>query len=357
MAPERPRVLFLGPDVPGGMSASIRALMESPLGENYQLEFVATHRGTYGIPRRIAIFAAALARMTWWSLRGRGRLVHVHGTKRGSMFRKAVCVLVAKALRRQVVLHLHSGPGDIAIFKASLGRGGIWFLRLGIGRADAVVAVSEASAAAIGDAFGVPAIMVIPNLIAPVAAGADAAGEDGRPIAVYLGGFENSVKGGAVLLEALATAEFGGGRVLLAGPGEPSDRDRHLIEARDAVEWRGWLDPAAKADVLRAAQIFVLPSTSEGLPMALLEAMAYGLAIVATPVGGVPETVEAGADAMLVPAGDPTALRDALVDLLDDRELRRRLGAAARERSRRFSPERVAAEFADLYRELLGNAA
>jgi glycosyltransferase involved in cell wall biosynthesis len=356
MAPERPRVLFLGPDVPGGMSTSIRALMASPLGESFRLEFVATHRGTFGLPRRLAIFAAALVRLTWWSLRGRGRLVHVHGTKRGSMFRKAVCVLLAKALRRRVVLHLHSGPGDIAAFRDSLGRGGVWFLRLGIGRADAVVAVSEASAAALREAFGVPAILVIPNLVAPVAVAADAAGDD-PPTAVYLGGFENPVKGGDVLLEALATAELGGGRVLLAGPGEPSDRGRRLIEERDRVEWRGWLDPAAKADVLRAAQVFVLPSTSEGLPMALLEAMSYGLAIVATPVGGVPETVEAGADALLVPPGDPIALRDALVGMLRDRELRRRLGVAARERSRRFGPERVAAEFADLYRELLGIAA
>jgi glycosyltransferase involved in cell wall biosynthesis len=350
---ERPRVLFLGPDVPGGMSASIRALLASPLAEEFELEFVATHRGAFGPLRRIGVFGAALGRLAWWSLRGRGRIVHVHGTKRGSMFRKALCVLVAKTLGRRVVLHHHSGPGDIASFRAGLGRGAVAFLRLGMRRADVLVAVSAASAAALRDAFAVGPIDVIPNLTPrPPAATAGATG-DADPVVAYLGGFANPVKGGEILLEAIAAEELGGYRFLLAGPGALPDAGRRLLAGRPKVRWEGWLDPDEKDAALREAEVFVLSSTSEGLPMALLEAMSYGLAILATAVGGVPDTVESGTQALVVAPGDPIALRRGLAELLGDPALRRRLGEAALLRAERFSPERVASEFAAVYRELL----
>ena len=117
--PERPRVLQMGPDpaIGGGMAAALRGLLGSPLGERYQLDVVPTYRGTpTPLAPRSRSSAGALLRLIAWSLRGRGRIVHVHATVRGSMYRKSVCVLVAKALRRRVVFHVHSGAGDIAAF-------------------------------------------------------------------------------------------------------------------------------------------------------------------------------------------------------------------------------------------------
>src|SRR5262245_44750741 len=132
---ERPRVLHLGPDVPGGMRTSTRALLGSRLGEEFELEFVATHTGT-GAVRRLFVFLAALWRLAWWSLSGRGRLVHIHATVRGSMYRKAICVLAAKALRRTVILHVHSGPGDVATFRAGIGGARLGLIRRAFRRAD-----------------------------------------------------------------------------------------------------------------------------------------------------------------------------------------------------------------------------
>ena len=80
------------------------------------------------------------------------------------------------------------------------------------------------------------------------------------------------------------------------------------------------------------AAVVVLPSHREGLPMVILEAMAHGRPIVATPVGGIPTLVEDGVTGLLVPRGDPQALREAIERLLADRVLRRKLGAAARAR-------------------------
>jgi glycosyltransferase involved in cell wall biosynthesis len=352
---ERPRVLFLGPDVPGGMATSIAALLDSPLGERYRIEVVATHRGT-GPLQRIAVFGTALLRLTWWSLAGRGRLVHVHSTVRGSMYRKAVCVLWAKALRRRVVLHMHSGPGDIATFRAGLDGRRLGFLRRAFAAADRVLSVSEASAAALREAFGARPVLVLPNP-APPRPAVDRAARIGEPLVAFVGGFANPVKGGEVLLEALSGPAVEGLRVILAGPGELPPAGAELLAARPGFEWRGWLEPAARDELLVGADIFVLPSTSEGLPMALLEAMSWGLAIVATAVGGVPDVATDDGDAVVVAPGEADPLAAAIAELAADRERRLRLGRAARARAEELSPARIAARLGAVYESLLGGSA
>lgn len=345
---ERPRILHLGPEVRGGMTEAMRGLLASPLAERYQQEMVATHRGS-GPLRRLAVYALALWRLTWWSLRGRGRIVHVHGTVRGSMYRKAVCVLLARALRRRVVFHVHSGPGDVATFRARLGRRSVAFLRRAFGAADVVLAVSTASARALEAAFGVSGIVVVPNAAPPVAA---AAARELSAQAIYLGGFANPVKGGEVLLEALASPPAAGIRIAIAGPGDLPPSGRRLVEAEVGIEWRGWLAPAERDALLGEAGIFVLPSTSEGLPMALLEAISRGMAVVATAVGGVPDVVEDEESALVVAPGDAEGLAAALGRLAADPDLRRRLGRAAAARAAELGPDRLAARLDSVYRSL-----
>lgn len=348
---ERPRVLWVGPEVPGGMRTSMRALLGSRLGEEFEIEFVVTHSGT-GAARRVLVYLAALWRISWWSLCRRGRLVHVHATVRGSTYRKAVCVLLAKALGRRVVLHVHSGPGDIATFRAKLGGPVLAVIRRSFARADIVLAVSDASAAALAEAYGADSIEVVPNAVPmPERRGPRPTPAD-EPLAVYLGGFANPVKGGEVMLEALADPRVAGLRFVLAGPGEPPGGEGAIPGPPPAVQWRGWLEEAEKAALLREAHVFVLASTSEGLPMALLEAMSYGLAIVATAVGGVPDVVADGEQALVIAPGDAAALAAALGRVGTDPQLRERLSAAALARAEDFSPDAVATRIAAVYRRL-----
>lgn len=103
------------------------------------------------------------------------------------------------------------------------------------------------------------------------------------------------------------------------------------------------------------ADLFVLPSFTEGLPNVLLEAHAGGVPVVATAVGGTPELVADGHTGWLVPPGDPKAMADRIVQLLADEDLRSRMGQAARKRVRRhFSFEIQAQEYRDLFDELAG---
>lgn len=357
MPAERPHVLQLGPDMRGGMTEMIMGLLRSPLADLYELEMVATHRGPDPIGRRLLIFAAALWRLTVWSLRGRGRIAHVHVTVRGSMYRKAVCVHLAKLLRRRVILHVHSGPGDIAAFRARLGAAGAALFRSTLRRSDAVLAVSAASATALEAAYPVTGVAVVPNAAPTGIAERPPRPAERLPLVVYLGGFENPVKGGETMLAALRLPAMAELRVTMAGPGELPEAGEALVSGREKVEWRGWLETEDRDALMREADVFVLPSTSEGLPLAVLEAMAFGIAIVATEVGGVPDVLGDERDALLVEPGDAEGLAAAIARLAADAGLRERLGDAARERARRLNAEEVTGRLAELYERLLAPAA
>ena len=103
-----------------------------------------------------------------------------------------------------------------------------------------------------------------------------------------------------------------------------------------------------------AADVFALPSHSEGSPNVLLEAMAANLPIVATTVGGVPEIVENNESALLVPANDPSALASAIVSLLADKNLAERLTRnSAALIANRFAPENYVRALVEIYRDVI----
>ncbi|MBV9921861.1 MAG: glycosyltransferase, partial [Pseudonocardia sp.] len=142
------------------------------------------------------------------------------------------------------------------------------------------------------------------------------------------------------------------GTLLVAGDGP--ERARLEAETRGRrVRWLGVVDDPS--GVLRAADVFVLPSEAEGLSNALLEAGATGLGLLVTDVGGAREVVDDGESGVVVPAGDLGALSDALKRLVGDGELRQRLGRGARQRTiEQFSAAVVATRLADHYRRLAG---
>ena len=330
------------------MAAVLREILGSSLSTRHELRVVVTHRAG-GALRRHGAFALALPALAAFCLGRAPRLLHVHMTVRGSMDRKALVVLLGRALRCPVLLHVHSGPGDLHAYRDRIGSRRSRLYRRALRAADRVVSVSEASAAVLRERFGAGPVDVLPNAFPaapPAARAADPAGPGDVRI-LYLGGFANEVKGGAVLLAALPQLlrEHPQATVTVAGPGEPDGGASLTGGAR----WAGWLDPEAKRRELDRADVFVLPSTSEGLPVALLEAMAHGKAVVATTVGGVPDVVADDGDGVLVAPGDADGLAEALVALAGDPERIRRLGRAAAERARRRGPEDLAADLDRLY--------
>lgn len=121
--------------------------------------------------------------------------------------------------------------------------------------------------------------------------------------------------------------------LLVAGDGDLQDKMRGFVSDGD-LEHSIFLLGERKdiPQILAASDVFVLSSRWEGLPYTIIEAMISGLPVVATHVGGVPELVEDGVTGFLVPPGNPGALAQALQRVLDDSELRHRMGHAGRER-------------------------
>lgn len=148
-------------------------------------------------------------------------------------------------------------------------------------------------------------------------------------------------------------------RFLLVGDGplrsELEERARRLgLEER--VVFTGLQDDSKP--FFAALDVYMMSSEFEGLPLALLEAMASRRAVVTTPAGGIPEVIEDGKNGMLVPFGDAAALAAAAVALLADGEARRGLGAAARRRVEEdFSVARMAAQLEGFYREVVARRA
>lgn len=143
-------------------------------------------------------------------------------------------------------------------------------------------------------------------------------------------------------------------RCLIVGEGDRRGEIASAIERWDVSD-RVTLAGARRdiADLLAAADVFVLSSIREGLPVSLLEAMAAGAAIVATAVGGIPDAITDGTNGLLVPPGSGRLLAEALARCLEDADLRKQLGyAASREVERRFSVTSTVERIGTLYREL-----
>ena len=143
-------------------------------------------------------------------------------------------------------------------------------------------------------------------------------------------------------------------RILVAGDGPLHDQ---LNASAAALQvGHACLFPGSRRDiydVMAALDIFVLPSHSEGLPMALLEAMALSRPVVASDVGGIPEVIQHGINGLLVPPGDEDALARACLELIRNREYAARLGARARQTvEQSFSHECSGAALLNVYRSL-----
>jgi glycosyltransferase involved in cell wall biosynthesis len=122
---------------------------------------------------------------------------------------------------------------------------------------------------------------------------------------------------------------------------------------KDKVVFKGWVFGSRKESLYREADIFVLPSYNEGLPMSVLEAMSYGLPVVATSVGGIPQAVKDGVNGYLVEPGEVKILTEKIGVLIKDDSLRMRFGMNSRRLAEKtFNIETATKKLADIYRKL-----
>ncbi len=299
----------------------------------------------------------ALARLTRLIRRERIDVVNVH---------YPVAQFAAFAPLRKVV----GTPLVVSVHGADLFPGGRaadryrpWLLRL-LESADRVVSPSRSFLEEVCDVF--PSVRekgraILNGMDLDEIAGEEGdsgAGDEGEAPYVLCIAAHNDKKAIEVLLEAFALLpdRYGSFRLELIGGGPLLDRNRErarTLGIEHRVAFRGIQQRASVRRFLRGATAFALPSRAEPFGIVVIEAMAAGLPVVASAVGGIREIVTPGEDGLLVPPDDAPALAEALTRVLDDGELRQRLSRSAAARVReRFSYRETGSAYESLYREL-----
>lgn len=306
------------------------------------IELVRIHRPKPRLDRLLR----STAGLTQVLRRERPDVVHAHNPAAG----------LAAALARRA-----SGSGRTAIVTSyhGLTGGNVGVAARLLRTSDLVIGVGASSTQALEE-HGLTRTTTIPNAVtaAPQRTAAEVRAElgapDGVPLVVSVGRYV-PVKNQALLLAALGRLGRPY-RAVVVGAGPLEDELRAAAPAEVSVT-----GPRGDAvDVIAAADVFVLSSDSEGLPLVLLEAMALGRPIVSTAVGSIPDAVRDGVSALLVPPGDAGALSAAIRSVLDDPELAARLGAGALAASAEFSVdamvERTLAAYASAVERRRGTA-
>jgi glycosyltransferase involved in cell wall biosynthesis len=169
------------------------------------------------------------------------------------------------------------------------------------------------------------------------------------------------IKGVTHLVNAMAkiAEQFPKSLLVLVGKGDNKGHEEIKLKEQveraglaDKVRFLGWRSDVD--EIMGCFDIFVLPSLNEGMGRVLVEAMAAGLPIVASCVGGIPDLVKDGQNGTLVPPEDAIALGNSIAALLEDKKKRKRMGQAGKKMCRQYSTEAMVTQIDNLYRELLG---
>jgi glycosyltransferase involved in cell wall biosynthesis len=334
------------------MRAVVEAYEEAGFYSPGHAQFIPTH-GESNLLHRVATALAALRRVTWLLLTRRVSLLHLHMSMRGSFWRKAIFLLIGRLASVPVIIHLHGS--EFAVF---FDRSSPLVKRIIVGifdRASAVIVLSDSWRQFIGRLTKTP-VTVIGNFVLDHFDTKLAAETRGRRAVLFLGQFGER-KGIYDLLPAFAEVRRRvEGAMLYCGGNGDVEKVRATVRElglEHAVRAPGWISGDEKLALLHSCSVFVLPSHDENLPMAIIEAMSFSMAIVSTTVGGIPELVDAGNGTLVAP-GDRAQLADALVALLqkDAAELAR-LGTESRRRyETEFSPRIATLRMRELYQSL-----
>ncbi len=331
----------------GGITEVVKAYESSSIWKDFNCKWLETH-DDHNTFQKLIFVAKALIKAPW--LFHKNRIIHFMAGQDVSFYRKTIFFLLAKILRKKTIIHIHAH--DFEAF---------WYrkrpLNILIGRyvlehADCVIAISDSWGQKVK--YLCPKANVI-TILNPSFLNFDNITNVNSNVILYVGKLEKR-KGFKDLIHAFRAVINQGidANLVLAGNGQIEEAKElaRSLGISDKVEITGWVDGQDKIELFRKASIFCLPSYSEGLPMALLEAMSFGLAAVSTPVGGIPDVIIQGKTGFIVKPGDVESLSEALQMLLSDNELRKTISTNARLSMKKFCIDNIVVQLGGLYKKL-----
>jgi glycosyltransferase involved in cell wall biosynthesis len=359
----RTTILVTGPDVAAmsGVSTHVALLLHSRLA--YDFDLVHFQVGSEG---RDEGPLARWLRLAWSPfgllialLSKRAAILHLNTSLNPRAYwRDLAYLFVAKLCGVRVLYQVHGGALPRKFFEGNPILTG--FLRFTLGLPDAVVVLAQCELAAYRQFVPAQNVTVIPNGIdcRPFDRVGTVRSTSDQPLRLlYIGRIAREkglyeVAQGMRLATELGVDE----RLVIAGGGPEEPRLRRYVQALGLAPRVSFVGPAFGRDKVRlldGADAFVLASYSEGLPYALLESMAAGVPVIATPVGAIPDVVTHGTHGLLVRPRDAKDMANALAVLAADRERISWMSRACRRRIRAaFAIERVASEFSEMYRRI-----
>lgn len=344
--------MMIGPNVygKGGISSVIKGYFDSGITQRLNIEHYQSHQSGGKLFKLLFYFLSLpkiVLKMHKYDI------LHIHTASQWSFRRKFFIALIGKIMGKKMVIHLHGGKFDTYYkntykFEKAMIR---FFYKI----ADRVIILSREWKEKVKLFCDSEKLIVIPNCIPIGSLNQEKKNKKPRNI-IFLG--ELGLKKGVFdLLDAINLMELNENEVqfFLYGNGELEKvKDKiQKLKLETIVHAPGWIFGKNKATALDQAYMFILPSYHEGLPVSLLEALANGIPVIATPVGGIPTAVKNGFNGFLVPVNSPGELSDSIQKLLIDNNLWSTFSINAFNTAKKyFSMESLERKMSDLYIEL-----
>jgi glycosyltransferase involved in cell wall biosynthesis len=370
----RPRILLVGPMPPtkGGITTFMLNLMGSYLNKEFEFVPYTTTRPPkrdvidnwgYGAVLRggpvrtfqgILLTIGRLIAFPYFVISRGIDLVQIQASDYQVFWEAVVFAILARAMDRPVLLRL---GGSFDLFHGGSPRLIQRWIATALRIPQYVIAQSQYAEDYLRRAGRTGKTVVLPNWIRDPNLAPKTTTRSTNPICLFIASNEARRKGVEEVIEAMRQLDASGCGArfhLVAMTPSLADRVR-AIRLNNIHAMEGPVEHSRVLELMRAADVFLLPSHGEGFPNSLVEAMAARMACVVTPVGAVPEMVADGG-ALVVPVGDASALRGAIEQLACDPALRRRLGEEAQRTVRaRYTPASALPPLASAYENMLLN--
>ena len=277
------------------------------------------------------------------------KIIHIHTASYNSFRRSAIFVKIAKSFHKKVVLHIHGG-GFREYYATNPQK-----ISSILNRCDCIITLTESWQTFFKQITTCQHVEVIENIVAPPQF--KNIPKDGKLHLLFLW-LKKKKKGIYDLIEVIAghKTEFDNKLILHIGGNGEKEKLIDLISKNglaSLVTYEGWVSGDQKNDLFNMSDAFILPSYTEGLPVSILEAMSYGLPILSTPVGGIPEVVENGTNGFLFSPGDKNGIFQAIVQLLSNENLAKQMGEESLQKARPYMPCNVSDALSKLYSSLI----
>lgn len=332
----------------GGVASVLRLMKTMPFWEKYHCEWLGTQiqRG-YGVKLWFALKAYFKALFTIWQY----NIVHFHTVPdKICLIIQMPVLLLALLGRKKIIMHIHMGN---QLEEHQHNRLFIWCLN----RADCVVLLAKKWENLFATLFS--QVRVKTAVIYNACTILPAVDYSQKGKSIIMAAYLNDNKHPDLLLKAWQKlkADFPDWHVTIMGNGEVErfKSMAHGLGLDDSVTFTGYVTGKQKDDIWNRASIYCMCSRHEGFPMVVLEAWAKGIAVVTTPVGGLPDVIEEGENCLTFPFDDEKALAVQMRKLMESSELRRKMGMYSKKYGEKvFAPQKVNESIEMLYEEMLG---